>query len=210
METGAPENVYVLDPTGLEQLMRPDGQPVRAGLEPGTRYDLPDGRGSISFDDLRRWTKLQISTTPGGWFVLAGVLVAIAGLSVSLTVRPRRLFVRVTAESVEVAGLDRVDGRGGLPEAVAALAAACGVVRPEAGTPTEPASATEQPGGTLADDPAADETIPDERHAAPSGVKDGVPTRSASAGRGNEGGSSRARRGAAGLDRATDAEEEFE
>ncbi|MCW5954597.1 MAG: cytochrome c biogenesis protein ResB, partial [Propionibacteriaceae bacterium] len=156
VETGAPENVYVLDQTGLEQLMRPDGQPVRAGLEPGTSYDLPDGRGSISFDDLRRWTKLQISTTPGGWFVLASVLVAIAGLSVSLTVRPRRLFVRVAGGSVEIAGLDRVDGRSGLPEAVAALAAACGVARPEGGTSTEPTPATGQPDGTLADDPAAD------------------------------------------------------
>lgn len=155
VETGAPENIFVLDQTGLEQLMRPDGQPVRAGLEPGASYDLPDGRGSISFDDLRRWTKLQISTTPGGWFVLAGVLIAIAGLSVSLTVRPRRLFVRVTAESVEVAGLDRVDGRAGLPEAVAALAAACGVRND--GTSAEPEPTAGRPEGTLADDPAADE-----------------------------------------------------
>lgn len=185
VETGAPENVYVLDQTGLEQLMRPDGQPVRAGLEPGTSYDLPDGRGSISFDDLRRWTKLQISTTPGGWFVLASVLIAIAGLSVSLTVRPRRLFVRVTGTSAEVAGLDRVDGRAGLPEAVAALAAACGVAPPESRTPAEPDPATGQPEGTLADDPAPSRTIP-------------------------ELGSPRARRGAEGSARATNAEEESE
>ena len=154
VETGAPENVYVLDRTGLEQLIRPDGQPVRAGLEPGASYDLPDGRGSISFDELRQWTKLQISTAPGGWFVLASVLLAIAGLSVSLTVRPRRLFVRVGRESVEVAGLDRVDGRAGLPEAVAALAAACGIV-PDA-TTAEPDPAAGRSGGTLADDQATD------------------------------------------------------
>ncbi|MDQ7992015.1 MAG: cytochrome c biogenesis protein ResB [Propionicimonas sp.] len=58
-ETGAPENIYVLDRTGLTQLLRPDGQPVRASLEPGATYDLPDGRGSITFDGLRRWTKLR-------------------------------------------------------------------------------------------------------------------------------------------------------
>lgn len=154
IETGAPENVYILDKTGLEQLIRPDGQPVRAGLEPGTSYDLPDGRGSISFDELRQWTKLQISTSPGGWFVLASVLIAIAGLSVSLTVRPRRLFVRVGDGSVEVAGLDRVDGRAGLPEAVAALAAACGI-EPDR-TPAEPPTSTGETGGTLTDDPTAD------------------------------------------------------
>ena len=153
VETGVPENIYVLDQTGLEQLMRPDGQPVRAGLEPGTTYDLPDGRGSISFGDLRQWTKLQISTTPGGWFALASVLIAIAGLSVSLTVRPRRLFVRVGAGTVDVAGLDRVDGRPGLPGAVTALAAACGISGPVAGTPTEPDAAPSGPEGTLSDDP---------------------------------------------------------
>ncbi len=154
VETGAPENVYVLDQTGLEQLLRPDGQPVRAGLEIGASYDLPDGRGSISFDELRRWTKLQISTTPGGWFVLASVLVAIAGLSASLTVRPRRLYVRVSGNVVEAAGLDRVDGRPGLPEAVAALALAAGI-DPGDGTPAEPDPTAAQPGGTLADDPTA-------------------------------------------------------
>ncbi len=157
VETGAPENIYVLDQTGLEQLMRPDGQPVRAGLEPGASYELPDGRGSISFDELRQWTKLQISTTPGGWFVLASVLLAIAGLSISLTVRPRRLFVRVSAELVEVTGLDRVEGRAGLPEAVAGLAAACGLSSPDGGTSPEPGPDTGQSGGTLTDDPTAAE-----------------------------------------------------
>ncbi|MEA5055821.1 MAG: cytochrome c biogenesis protein ResB [Propionicimonas sp.] len=132
-ETGVPENIYTLDQTGLTQLVRSDGQPVRAGLEPGTSFDLPDGRGSISFDGLRRWTKLQVSANPGGWLVLGSVLVAIAGLTVSLLMRPRRLFVRVRpaaeggGSDVEVAGLDRVDGRPGLPEAVAALALACGI-----------------------------------------------------------------------------------
>lgn len=151
-ETGAPENIYVLDPEGLTQLIRADGQPLRAGLEVGASYALPDGRGSISFDGLRRWTKLQVSTTPGGWFVLASVLAAIAGLSVSLTVRPRRLYLRAVdgqPTRVEVAGLDRVDGRPGLPEAVAALAAACGVAT-SSGTAAEPGPA---PDGTLTDDP---------------------------------------------------------
>lgn len=162
-ETGEPENIYVLDPEGLTQLTRPDGQPVRAGLEPGSSFDLPDGRGSISFDGLRRWTKLQISTTPGGWFVLASVLAAITGLSVSLTVRPRRLYLRAAGEgpsTIEVAGLDRVDGRPGLPEAVAALAAAAGV---SVGQGADAVSATEPdagPEGTLTDDPGSSARTP--------------------------------------------------
>ncbi len=133
-ETGKPENVYFLDKTGLTQLTLANGDPVRAGLTIGTGYRLPDGRGSISFDGWQRWTKLQISNTPGGWLVLCSVLLAVLGMSVSLAVRPRRLFVRVrpaegagTGSMVSMAGLDRVDGRGGLTAEVAALAAACGL-----------------------------------------------------------------------------------
>jgi cytochrome c biogenesis protein len=153
-ETGRPENVYSLDKSGLTQLMDGDN-PVSMGLEAGTGYKLPDGRGSISFDGWKRWTKLQISNTPGGLVVLASVMLAVLGMGVSLTVKPRRLFVRVAAVSplavpeelarnepasrraadrdhperttISVAGLDRVEGRGGLTDEVAALATACGV-----------------------------------------------------------------------------------
>ncbi len=166
-ETGAPENVYVLDKTGLTQLKRADGQPVRASLEPGTSFDLPDGKGSVTFDGLRRWTKLQISSSPGGWAVLGSVLAAIAGLTVSLLLRPRRLFVRVRRRDdastvVEVAGLDRVDGRPGLPEAVANLATSCGLPLVTAASDGDPVATGGpegfEPGvaeGTLAPDPGA-------------------------------------------------------
>jgi cytochrome c biogenesis protein len=158
VETGRPENVYALDKTGLTQLTKDGGDPLRAGLALGTSYELPDGRGSISFDGWKRWTKLQVSTAPGGWLVLISVMLAVLGMAVSLAVRPRRLFVRVhpgtvPAEGAErpspptvlgegaerpsrraadtttisVAGLDRVDGRGGLTDEVAALAKACGL-----------------------------------------------------------------------------------
>ena len=150
VETGAPENVFVLEESGLTQLTKPNGDPVRAGLEVGSRYDLPDGKGSISFDGWKRWTKLQISNTPGGLMVLVSVMLAVLGMSVSLTVKPRRLFVRVAPQTssaglpdpsvepgapgdrggsarVSIAGLDRTDSRGGLADEVAALASACGV-----------------------------------------------------------------------------------
>ena len=150
VETGRPENVYAFDKTGLTQFTKEGGDPVRTGLAPGTTYQLPEGRGSISFDGWKRWTKLQISTAPGGWLVLGSVMLAILGMAVSLAVRPRRLFVRVRpvtvpeerasrsrrpepvegaagATFVAVAGLDRTEGRGGLTDEVAALAAACGL-----------------------------------------------------------------------------------
>ena len=148
VETGAPENVYALDKTGLTQLTKDGGDPLRAGLAIGASYQLPDGRGSLSFDGWKRWTKLQISSAPGGWLVLISVMLAVLGMSVSLSVRPRRLFVRVhpeaSATEVSVAGLDRVDGRGGLTDEVAALAAACGLEATLADTDTEPTKDKEE------------------------------------------------------------------
>ncbi len=136
-ETGMPENVYSLDKTGLTQLTKPNGDPVRAGLAVGTSYELPDGRGSISFDGWKRWTKLQISNTPGGWLTLGSVMLAVLGMSISLSVKPRRLFVRAVPEptgqlTISVAGLDRVDGREGLAAEVRALTLACGLSDSEA------------------------------------------------------------------------------
>ena len=136
VETGQPESVYSLDRAGLTQVLDGD-QPATVGLRPGVGYKLPDGKGSISFDGWKRWTKLQVSNAPGGWLVLGSVMLAVRGMALSLTVKPRRLFVRVSADpdagvpgagaTVSVAGLDRADGRGGLTDEVAALALACGM-----------------------------------------------------------------------------------
>lgn len=130
VETGLPESVYSLDKTGLEQVTSASGDPVRIRLSPGKVVDLPDG-STLEFTSWQRWTKLQLSSTPGLPLTMGSIAVAMLGLCLSLFVRPRRLWVRVVdaegGSRVEVAGLDRVDGRGGLEEAVADLAAACGV-----------------------------------------------------------------------------------
>lgn len=130
-ETGRASSVYSLDKSHLAQMTTPEGQLVTFRLQPGQVVELPDG-STLSFDDWRRWTKLQVSHSPGLPLAAASVLLAVAGLCLTLFVRPRRLWVRV-AESggvarVEAGGLDRADSREGLADDVAALAVACGVV----------------------------------------------------------------------------------
>ncbi|QLQ14839.1 MAG: cytochrome c biogenesis protein ResB [Micropruina sp.] len=125
-ETGRPESVYSLDKTGLTQVTTATGQKFRMRLAVGATADLPGG-GSITFDSVKRWTKFQVSSTPGLWLVLGSVLVAVAGLSVSLFVRPRRVWVKVVPDGVELAGLDRTEGRGGLDDELADLAEALGL-----------------------------------------------------------------------------------
>jgi cytochrome c biogenesis protein len=127
-ETGRPENVYSLDTTGMTPLRGNNGDVVRLALQVGQGVTLPDGKGSIELDGWVRWVKLQVSDTPGMPISLGAIAAAVAGLCLSLFVRPRRVWVRVREEAdgrrvVEVGGLDRADARAGLDEDVADLAA---------------------------------------------------------------------------------------
>ena len=97
-ETGAPENVYTLDPAGLTPFANPAGTDrLRFVMRIGDTYTLPDGKGSITFDGLDRWVKLQISDTPGLPLTVGSIMVAVLGLCFSLFIRPRRLWVKVHA-----------------------------------------------------------------------------------------------------------------
>lgn len=129
VETGVPENVYSLDRTGLTQVM--DGAaPASFRLAVGQSYALPDGT-TLRFDSWKRWTKLQVSSTPGLPVVYGSVALGVLGLLLSLFVRPRRVFVRVSdadgASLVEAGGLDRAEARTGLAETVAGVTGAMGV-----------------------------------------------------------------------------------
>ncbi|MFX4273810.1 cytochrome c biogenesis protein ResB [Propionibacteriaceae bacterium Y1685] len=117
-ETGVPENVYSLDTRGLTQMTTPDGDVFRMQLKPGDRVELPDGKGTLSFDGYERWVKLQVSRTPALPMTAGAIGLAVVGLCFSLFIRPRRLWVRVTDEQIEAAGLDRASARTGLDDDV--------------------------------------------------------------------------------------------
>ena len=120
-ETGIPESVYTLNTSGLTQFTGDGGEPLRAALVVGGGMTLPDGLGSITFDGWKRWVKLQVSQTPGNLATLVSIAIGVAGLCVSLFVRPRRLFVRIGDGVATVGGLDRTDAASGLDEEVAHL-----------------------------------------------------------------------------------------
>lgn len=129
LDSGRAQSVYALDTDSATLVTKPDGAPYRVDLMLGQSARLPDGMGTISFDGLVRWNRIQISQTPGKKVALAGVVAALLGLMLSLFIRPRRVWVRARTEGsgtlVEVAGLDRSEG-GDLDGELAALAAALG------------------------------------------------------------------------------------
>ncbi|MCQ6273143.1 cytochrome c biogenesis protein ResB [Pseudarthrobacter sp. R1] len=94
LDGGVPQNVYNLDVSNLTQL---NGRELPAGgitLSPGGTYTLPDGKGTVSFDGLKRYVGVDIRTTPGQSGVLVFSLLAVAGLMLSLYVNRRRVWVR--------------------------------------------------------------------------------------------------------------------
>jgi len=146
---GSASSVYVLDKADATQVMKADGQPLRLDLRPGDSATLPDGLGTVTFEGLQRWNKIQISRSPGKLVALAGVVLALVGLLGSLFVRPRRLWVRARRQDdgstlVELARLDR--SSAGDPEDGAAELAAIveDLQRPTGTTPTSSTDDEEQ------------------------------------------------------------------
>ncbi|WP_109509833.1 cytochrome c biogenesis protein ResB [Nocardioides speluncae] len=131
MDDGDGQSVYELDKSKAELVKKPDGSMLRVDLAVGDTVELPNGAGTVSFDGYERWTKIQISRTPGKWVALAGVSLALLGLLGSLFIRPRRVWARVRREDgvdggvtvVEVAGLDR-SGGGDVAEELREIVAA--------------------------------------------------------------------------------------
>jgi cytochrome c biogenesis protein len=126
LDDGRPQSVYRLDPDGMEQFRAEDGDVFRAALAVGETATLPDGYGTVTFDGYVSWVNFQVSRNAGKEFVLAGAMLALAGLLLSLYVRRRRVWVRATEVDgggtvVEVAGLQRSDS-GDLDAEVGAVA----------------------------------------------------------------------------------------
>jgi cytochrome c biogenesis protein len=126
MDSGPSQSVYVLDKSRADQVTTADGQPFRLDIGPGKTVDLPDGLGSVTFEGIEPWVRLQISKSPGQYIALVGVSLALLGLLGSLFIRPRRVWVRARREGgvtmVDVAALDR-SGGGDVTDVLAELVA---------------------------------------------------------------------------------------
>ena len=94
LDDGSPQNVFELD---VENLTPLNARNLDAGgitLSPGASYTLPDGKGSISFDGVKRYIGVDIHHNPGQLYALIFALLAVAGLVTSLYVNRRRVWVR--------------------------------------------------------------------------------------------------------------------
>jgi cytochrome c biogenesis protein len=112
VDSGVPQSVYVLDVNRLTQLRTADGQPARLFLAPGQSAQLPQGAGSITFDGIKRYAGLDIHSDPSRGWALGTSLLALAGVTTSLFVRRRRLWIRVCDVSSDDVSSDGVSSDG--------------------------------------------------------------------------------------------------
>ncbi|WP_030916725.1 cytochrome c biogenesis protein ResB [Streptosporangium amethystogenes] len=117
LKDGRPQSVYELDPDSLKKM-----KPLVMKADPlavNEKLTLPGGMGSIEFTGVKEWIALQITHDPGRMPAFVASVLAVAGLVLTLTVRRRRVWVRVHDQAgqpegesrrVDVGGLTRTEG----------------------------------------------------------------------------------------------------
>ncbi|OAN34732.1 cytochrome C biogenesis protein [Plantibacter sp. H53] len=141
INAGAPKSVYALDVDDMKQLTGGDTGVESIELTPGQITDLPNGLGTVSFDNVaanpstenyagsvKRFASFDVHHDPTQLWVLAFAILALSGLITSLFVARRRVWVKAVTGSdgtvsLEYAGLARGEDPG-LEAAVAAIAEA--------------------------------------------------------------------------------------
>ncbi|MFJ5100862.1 cytochrome c biogenesis protein ResB [Streptomyces sp. NPDC088554] len=127
VDAGLPQNVYQLNTRKMKPFKDSKGELLKKTLLPGDKLTLPDGAGSITFEKgVKEWASFQISQQPGDAWALTGAVAAIVGLTGSLFIQRRRVWVRAVRGTdgvtvVEMAGLGRSESAK-LPEELGDLA----------------------------------------------------------------------------------------
>jgi len=105
LDSGRAQSVYKLDTSKMTRIGKEQ-------LAPGQTWTLPQGHGTVTLDGYVQWASFSVARDPGKELALLAAMAAISGLALSLLVRRRRVWVRVSTDAtgvtvVEVAGLTR-------------------------------------------------------------------------------------------------------
>ncbi|MCV7177300.1 cytochrome c biogenesis protein ResB [Mycolicibacterium sphagni] len=110
LDTGRPQSLFTLDPRLIEQKRLTKVK--RTNLKQGEEVRLDDGT-VVRFDGATPFVNLQVSHDPGQIWVLVFAMSMMGGLLVSLIVRRRRVWAKISG------GQERSDsGMGGAPTGV--------------------------------------------------------------------------------------------
>ena len=121
LDEGVPQNLLTLDTTNLDQVTvtGDDGAqvPVQLELAPGQSVELPDGHGTLTFNDLPRFVALDLRYDPSPIWQGIFATLAFGGLIAALFLPRRRIWVRLVPGAdgttvVHAAALARHDDPG--------------------------------------------------------------------------------------------------
>jgi cytochrome c biogenesis protein len=123
IDDGVPRSVYTLDTSEMDKLTGRGTDVESLELAPGDTAELPDGLGSITFENeapagaagydgsVKRYVSLSIHRDAAATWVLIFAVLATAGLLAALFVPRRRMWVKATPAGdmvqLEYAGLAR-------------------------------------------------------------------------------------------------------
>ncbi|MCM3688754.1 cytochrome c biogenesis protein ResB [Kocuria rosea] len=95
LDTGEPQNVFVLDVEPLTELNAMMNANGAVTLDAADRvYELPEGKGTVEFLDVKRYVGLDIHYDPGKTGAFVSFLAAFTGLLMSMFISRRRVWVR--------------------------------------------------------------------------------------------------------------------
>ncbi len=121
LDSGRGQSIFSVDQRMIEQGRL--NQVARENLRVGEEIRLDNGT-TIQFDGVQRWVNLQFSHDPFQPWVLGFAIAVIVGISASLSIKRRRVWIRATPTHpetddaasartvVEIGGLARTDQAG--------------------------------------------------------------------------------------------------
>ena len=114
LDTGIPTSVYSLNVDSMTKLTGINTDLPSIELKPGESAQLPNGMGSVTFDNVKRFASFDVHHDPTSGWVLFFAIAVMGGLLTSLFIPRRRLWVKAMEKDdgtivLEYAGLARGD-----------------------------------------------------------------------------------------------------
>lgn len=109
LEGGVPKSVYQLDTSKMTPIATRQ-QRNALEMKPGQTVKLPQNAGTVTFEGVKRFASLEMRHDVSGGWMLGSVLIAVAGLLLSLFVPRRRMWVAVTTPDTQGDTAEPLDG----------------------------------------------------------------------------------------------------
>ncbi len=107
LDTGMAVNAYKLDTHTMKQVAGGKSGTKALQLKYGETVELPQGLGTVEFKDLKRFASIDITYNPLDVWVLFFALTTLFGLVLMLIIPRRRVWVKISKDSVEVGALTK-------------------------------------------------------------------------------------------------------